>query len=294
MPETGRFPFVDSHVHHWLLSEHQWYPVIQNMDPGEDWSALGDMSKLRRDYSEETYRADSRSYDVQKIVHISATTLPGTFRAEARWVEQLAASRNWPAAMIGTFEPSDPIDGIAEDLASQAESRLFRGVRLLEGLAPDDPKLLGVYRLCAEGSWIFELVSHPEDVKMHVEAISQVLDCSFVVEHTGWPLSADAAHFALWRKGLQRFAELPNVWLKISGLPMTLMTVRSDALRPWVETAIADFGVGRCFFGSNFPVDAMHGTFDDLLGAYCEITQQLGPAAQHELFVTNAEQLYRV
>ena len=37
-----------------------------------------------------------------------------------------------------------------------------------------------------------------------------------------------------------------------------------DAFAPWLEYAIEAFGVDRCMFASNFPVDSMYGTFDEL------------------------------
>jgi len=40
--------------------------------------------------------------------------------------------------------------------------------------------------------------------------------------------------------------------------------MRAAILAPWLEYAIEAFGVDRCMFASNFPVDAMYGTFDEL------------------------------
>ena len=45
---------------------------------------------------------------------------------------------------------------------------------------------------------------------------------------------------------------------------MPFGSMRVDALAPWLEYAIEAFGVDRCMFASNFPVDAMYGTFDEL------------------------------
>jgi predicted TIM-barrel fold metal-dependent hydrolase len=53
------------------------------------------------------------------------------------------------------------------------------------------------------------------------------------------------------------------------------------------------FGVERCFFASNFPVDGMHGTFDQLYTAYAEVTAELDDDARDRLFASNAERVYR-
>jgi predicted TIM-barrel fold metal-dependent hydrolase len=127
--------------------------------------------------------------------------------------------------------------------------------------------------------------------------VPQVTACEstvFALEHAGWPDTPDPGHRAVWRAGLESLAALANVHCKISGLAMTLQTVEAPALRPYVETCIEVFGVDRCLFGSNFPVDVLFGSFSDLLGSYIEITKGLGETDMHKLFVSNAQRLYRV
>ena len=59
-----------------------------------------------------------------------------------------------------------------------------------------------------------------------------------------------------------------NVVCKLSGLAMPLGSMSVDAFAPWLEPAIEPFGVDRCMFASNFPVDGMHGTFDELYSTF--------------------------
>jgi predicted TIM-barrel fold metal-dependent hydrolase len=75
---------------------------------------------------------------------------------------------------------------------------------------------------------------------------------------------------------------------------MPFGSMGADALAPWIEYAIGAFGVDRCMFASNFPVDSMYGTFDDLYGAFSEITAGLDTASRHKLFAANAERIYRL
>jgi L-fuconolactonase len=84
-----------------------------------------------------------------------------------------------------------------------------------------------------------------------------------------------------------------QVHCKLSGLAMPLGAMRAEAFRPWLETAIETFGVGRCLFASNFPVDGLHGSLDQLWSAYAEVTAGLGADEVDLLYATNAERLYR-
>jgi predicted TIM-barrel fold metal-dependent hydrolase len=60
-----------------------------------------------------------------------------------------------------------------------------------------------------------------------------------------------------------------------------------------VEHAVGAFGVERCMFASNFPVDGMHGTFDELFTTYAALTDGLGDGEREQLFAATAERVYR-
>ncbi len=78
---------------------------------------------------------------------------------------------------------------------------------------------------------------------------------------------------------------------KLSGLAMPLHSMEASAFAPWIEHCLDSFGVDRCMFASNFPVDAMHGTFDQLYGAFDRVTADLGADARDKLFAANAERV---
>jgi L-fuconolactonase len=75
-------------------------------------------------------------------------------------------------------------------------------------------------------------------------------------------------------------------------MPLGSMSV--DAFRPWLDYAIAAFGVDRCMFASNFPVDGMHGTFDELYTTFDAATADLDDASRDKLFAATAERVYRL
>ena len=57
-----------------------------------------------------------------------------------------------------------------------------------------------------------------------------------------------------------------------------------DAFAPWLEYAIEAFGVDRCMFASNFPVDSMYGTFDELYEVFSAVTAGLDSESRLKLF----------
>jgi len=74
---------------------------------------------------------------------------------------------------------------------------------------------------------------------------------------------------------------------------MPLGSMDATVLGPWIEHAIEIFGVDRCMFASNFPVDGMHGTFDELYSTFSAITAGLSDESRDKLFARNAERVYR-
>jgi predicted TIM-barrel fold metal-dependent hydrolase len=273
---------VDPHVHHWHLSANPWYPLLK--DPA--------MSAIAHDYLAGDYRADTANYDVAAIVHISATTKPGAYLDEARWLEEGARKSGWPAAMIGTVDMNRPWPVIESDLREQAESPRFRGVRVLFGFEPQSGEAAQLLRWLQARRLVFDLVAHPAEVSAYLPLLDSAPDLVVALEHAGWPDSGDRGHFGEWRRGLDALAARPSVYCKISGLAMTLHTLEARVQRPWIEGCLDAFGPDRCMFASNFPVDRMFGSFAALYGTYEEVTAGLPDADRARLFGSTARHVY--
>jgi L-fuconolactonase len=85
-----------------------------------------------------------------------------------------------------------------------------------------------------------------------------------------------------------------TVHCKLSGLGMVLHRVNAASFRRWIETGLDLFGIDRCFFSSNFPVDGVWGSFDALYTAYSALTEHLAEGDRAKLFAGNVEKVYRV
>ena len=62
--------------------------------------------------------------------------------------------------------------------------------------------------------------------------------------------------------------------------------------RAVVLTTMALFGVDRCMFGSNFPVDSLCGSFDDIFGGFAAIVQDFSAGEIKRLLHDNAVRIY--
>ena len=93
---------------------------------------------------------------------------------------------------------------------------------------------------------------------------------------------------------MELLARQPNVAVKISGLGVPGRRWTAELQGPVVRDAIAIFGTNRAMFASNYPVDSLVATFDEIYGSFLEITRDLPEALRRQLFHDNAVRIYRL
>ena len=279
---------VDAHVHLWDPARTDWYPYLARPPRG----GPGDAARMYRRFDLETYRSESSGWNVEKIVNVAAATGPHSVD-ETIELDHLAQTTGHPDAIVGGLPPAETVAQAVAFLDRQMAAPRFRGVRQMGGLDRPVPEP-EVLRALSERNLVFDLMTHPDQLRTAAGELAGVEGLTVVVEHTGWPRSGDDDEHALWRAGIDALADLgEHVACKLSGLAMPFGSMAVDALRPWLEHAIAAFGVDRCLFASNFPVDSMHGTFDELYGTFSAVTAGLDAVARDKLFAANAERIYR-
>jgi predicted TIM-barrel fold metal-dependent hydrolase len=282
---------VDAHVHLWDPARTDWYPFLSGgMDVG-----MGDVRGMARRFDLATYRREAAGWNVDAFVHVAAAVNVHSID-EALDVDRRADGEadGQPAAIIGGTTPTDSVDDALAQLDRQSAAPRLRGVRPM-GRFPGPLPRPEVLQALADRGLLFELMAHPHQLREAAEGLAGVEGLRVVVEHTGWPRSSDDGERRLWEDGMAALADLgERVVCKLSGLAMPLGSMASDVLAPWLERAIELFGTDRCSFASNFPVDGLHGTLDELWSSYAEVVAGLDATARDALFATNAERTYRI
>ncbi len=280
---------VDAHVHLWDPARTDWYPYLSH--PPQQGG--GDSSRMHRRFDVDLYRSESAGWNVEKFINVAAATGRHSID-ETIALDHDAPAAGGPDAIIGGLPPADTVAESLRFIDRQMTASRFRGVRPMGRLDQPLPAV-EVLRGLQERNLVFELMTHPDQLGASAAGLSGFDDLAVVVEHTGWPRSNSDEEFTLWKSGIDALAAVgPHVACKLSGLAMPFGSMHVDALGPWIEYALGAFGVDRCFFASNFPVDAVYGTFDELYTTFSDLTAGLDEAARAKLFAENAERIYHL
>ena len=290
---------VDAHVHFFDYDyvDGEGAPDLRWswLESDEGWSITGTMAAVRsrRFTPHELWTEAGRLTGLTKCVHIeSAHGSPDSVR-ETAYLAELRERHGAPHAAIVRVELDEP--DLDRRLDEHCEYGFVRGVREpgKAGVLDTDAYAAGVRRL-GERDLIFEVYCSAKRFGALGDLAGRCPDTKIVLEHFGVPPRPASERFAGWRDALNRLAEQPNVLLKVSGLGLMATDWTFDEAETLMTESLSAFGVQRCFFGSNFPVDRAMSSYPDGYTAIQRATRDLTEAERHRLFVTNAEALYRI
>lgn len=296
------FPIVDPHHHLWDLNRHSYPWLTTKPSPIR---VAGSVEPLARDYLLDDYLADATRQNVVMSVHIDAGFDPADPVAETRWLQHIADERGFPHAIVGHARLESPdAERVLEQHAAFAN---VRGIRQIVNWHPDpnksyvarpdlfvDPAWQHGYGLLRKYGLSFDLQLYPGQMEDAARLARAHPDIPVIVNHAGMPVDRSEAAIALWRSGMRALADCPNVSVKISGLGMVDWHWTVDSIRPFVLDTIDIFGADRAMFASNWPVDSLYSSFDDLYGAFKTIVASFSDFEKRQLFYGTAVRIYRL
>lgn len=253
---------------------------------------------------------------VNGVAAMSASGLYGTARACAGIVghaDLLAGAAVRPVLEAHLAAAPARFRGIRHSPAWDADPDVL-GIlqRNPPGLLADPRFRAGLAELAAMGlsydCWLLA-PQIPELVAM----ASALPDLTIICDHLATPLGTASyagrrdGDFARWASDIKALAGCPNVVMKVGGLampfagfdsfmaePMATAQTLADEWRPWIETAIAAFGVSRCMFESNFPVDRGTCDYRTLWNAFKLVSAGVSEDEKTALFSGTAARVYRL
>jgi predicted TIM-barrel fold metal-dependent hydrolase len=295
-------PVIDPHHHLWDLGRHR-YPWLQARPLAP--CLEGNILPIARNYLLEDYRSDTHKQNVVKSVHIECGWDPANPVGETEWLQGIADQHGYPHGIVARATLNAP--NVDQILEGHARYKNIRGIRHAVNWHPDPvktyvsrPDLIRTeewrhgFSLLGKFGFSFDLQLYPEQMQDAAALANAYPDILIILNHTGMPVDRDEEGIGRWQRGMRELAAAPNVAVKISGLGTVDWNWTVKSIRPFVLRTIEAFGVFRCMFASNFPVDKLYSDFDTLYAAFREITAHFSAEERQMLFHDNAERYYRL
>jgi predicted TIM-barrel fold metal-dependent hydrolase len=292
-------PIVDAHHHIWRQADQPWLqgPTVPRI--------FGAYDAIKRDYPVEEFIADLSGTGVVKSVYVQTNWAKERAVEEVEWVQRQADRAGWPHAIVSfvDFQSEDA----ARVMAAQARSPLMRGARqqlhwhanAQYRFAPTPDQMnTATFRtnlaLLEERGWLFELQVFAPQMADGAALAKAFPRITFVLEHAGMLEDLSPEGRALWREGMKRLADQPNMHTKFSGLGTFIRRNDPQHIADAVGETLALFGPARCVWGSNFPIEKLWTDYAAIVNAIKAALAGLSEDDQRAVLHDNAVRLYRL
>ena len=282
---------VDAHHHLWD-PDHNYHPWLR--DEPQIPFRYGDYKALRRRYLQEQYLADTREFRVSGSVYVETEWDPTDPIGEMAYVAELRKAGGLPSVAVGqawldradwgeVLERLTGFDFVRSVRHKPRPGDMKTATRWRRGFAKL-ARRLGRFDL--QTPWIY--------LGDAAELAREFRSVRIFLNHAGLPVDRTPEELVGWRRAMARLAQEPNVVVKISGLGVPGVGWTTADNRGIVLTTIDLFGVDRCMFASNFPVDGLCAGFGDIYRGFEKIVRDFTADERRALFVDNARRLYAI
>jgi predicted TIM-barrel fold metal-dependent hydrolase len=312
-------PVIDAHHHMWDRppDRYQLDEILRDLNTGHciDATCFAQCTAMYRTDGPEHLKPIGETEYVNGVAAASASGIYGPARI-------CAAISGYADLRLGA-RVSEVLEG-----HMRAGGGRFRGIRqqaqfdpVLGSLAkrPVPQGLLGDaafregYARLADFELLFEAWVFFTQLSEVADLAARFPSIPIVLNHLGGPIAigpyaeSRQEHFRRWHEGMTDLARRPNVFVKLGGLGMKIAGFGFEARetppsslelaaawRPHIETTIGLFGVERCMFESNFPMDATSASYPVLWNAFKRLTAGAARAEREALFSRVAATVYRL
>ena len=246
------FPIIDTHLHIWDQKQLRY-------------SAFEGHPLFGHPYHIEDYRRDCGALDIEAMVFLECYADfwegGGQYIDEIKFVER-EAQRD---PRIQAIVPMAPLEwGVKVEpmlRQMQADHPTVKGIRRIvefdsdpRALTLSDDFIAGV-NLLGKFGWHFEINVNYSQMDIVHEFVKRVPDVPLILDHCGKPGIRQGA-IAQFRADMKALAPRRNLWIKLSDLPAAAdVEAWTEAdLRPYIETTLQEFGVGRTIFAGDYPI----------------------------------------
>ncbi len=272
---------IDAHQHFWQF------------DPARDAWIDDTMQVIRRDFLPKDLRPILASNSIDGCIAVQADQS----ETETAFLLNLAADNNCIKGVVGWVDLL--AENLTERLASFSKNPLFKGVRhIAQGEADDflmrEDVQQGIGQLEQFGL-TYDILVYAHQLPEAIGLVHQFPHQAFVLDHIAKPkisegLSAD------WKANIKNLAAFPNVDCKLSGMvtETTNFQWKQPDFRPFLDVVLAEFGVNRVMYGSDWPVCLLAAKYEEQLEIVQAYIATFSADEQAKIMGENAIEFYNL
>eukprot|EP01084_Bolivina_argentea_P085345 154238_1 len=274
----------DAHYHLWKPSTHTWLSDKEGLAN----HPAGDLNSVGRDYNVTEFRNESSKYIIDKSVHVQCYhTDPLQETITLQEIANNTSLSNGNPHGIIAFAELESKD-IEQTLLKHMRYPNFRGIRECldyhpkyenRRLCPRDDLMMdrlfhNGLKIMAKYDLIFDMQLYPLQLREASVLAAAHPKLRIVINHCAMPMLNEDYNNE-WENGLKLIAQNKNVFIKMSGWGIFDQKFNKQSMKYIIKRIINIFGVDRCMFASDFPVDKPHGKYDMYWDLYIQILKEL-------------------
>ena len=283
---------------------HLWDPTSQKYD----WLIKTNHSQLNKKYLIEDLVKDFNSLKIDKSVHVQAEINTDEMIYETKWLQEISDNnQGFPNAIIGFVDFMD--SEVEKKLQQHLNFSNLRGIRQILKFDKDNSKIshakidylnldvwLKNFSLLQKYNLSFDLLILVSQTENALKLIKRYPNVLFIINHALSPLNFDDESLKDWRKKIKSLSYNENTIIKLSGFGEFNPSWTEETIKPLILHSIDEFGIDRCMFGTNFPVDKFLSSsmYSDYWNSYYNIVSDFSSNEKNKLFYINAEKYYKI
>lgn len=290
---------IDAHHHIWRQTDLPW--LLGPTQP----RIFGPYDNIKRDYLVDEFLHDLKKTDVEKSVYVQANWAPNWFEDEVAWVQSVADETGWPHGIVGFCDLTQK--DARGDLDRLKKYPLMRGIRqqlhwhenplyrfaATADLAASDNIIRNVGFL-ADYGWSFDLQVFATQMDSACRLVDSCPDVTFILQHAGMLEDLSDEGRSNWRSGMKQLAKRKNAVSKLSAFGTFIHRNDPQHIAWMIAETVKIFGVRRCLFGSNFPIEKLWTSYGKLLSGFLDATADMGETKRKAIFHDTAQRVYRL
>jgi predicted TIM-barrel fold metal-dependent hydrolase len=313
-------PICDAHHHLWDYPESCYLldEILVDLNSGHNIRSTVFVecgSMFRADGSEEMKTVGETEF-VQGIAAMSASGKYGPARVAAGIVgfaDLRLGDRVVPVLEAQLAASPNRFKGIRHGCGWHKDKRIRRShSQPPEGLLSDTTFRKGFSQLQQYGL-SFDAWQYHTQLGELTRLAQKFPDTPIVLDHVGGPLGIGPYEgkrddvFQDWKTSITQLAQCSNIVVKLGGLAMPVNGFKwhhraqpptsaelAAVQEPYYLHCLETFGVERCLFESNFPMDRLSCSYTVLWNAFKRITKGFSASEKAALYHDNAVRIYRL